>query len=326
MKYFFLAAIILVSLQPLVAQINKSISSAKFKEAAKSDTAYARFQSELNSWIQKASGRTTYGAEVRELFHRKKTVLARAYQQFGTPVTGLQNTKPVLRKPYAINPELAKNFGKLKLHNEKTISPPAQGNWHYVDLSNANTITTTTVDNNTCTIIYNVPQTTIGAPSMKQAHYGFKAQMDTPADPGIIAARIRFEYSFFYTGWDTHGAHGGIHLVFGTRRNNEFNSEALTAWTDTTVFAPGNYVESAKFCIIDQLLPSDSIAGEFGELHADKEGSFTFDGYIKPNAHLLFYMGFGYDAGSEYGINGHYLYGEFRIKKVTVTYYKSLPQ
>jgi hypothetical protein len=47
------------------------------------------------------------------------------------------------------------------------------------------------------------------------------------------------------------------------------------------------------------------------------------DGYVTPGTKIKFYIAPGYMAGSVYGINGHYLYGEFRLKKATVAFLKS---
>lgn len=324
MKNIFIVFFLLFYCYPLFAQINKAISSVKFREAVKADTAYARFQSELKYWMDKANGRTTYAKEVKALFDRNKPLLAKVYRQYGDPAMDIKGATMYSRKkPVQLNSLTFKNISHLLPFSVTTqTGPPMMDTWRCSDEFNSSPLD---AHRNKLTgeIIYTVYDTYFHAPSFVQHHDGFITVMDVPEDPTIIAARIKFDYSFFYTGWDTHGASNSIQLVCGFPRNNQFHSEALMNSTDTLLT---KLPCQQRICIMEELMPADSIAGEFGEVHINKQGSYTIDGYTKPGSHLYFYVGFGYAKGSHYGMNGHYLYGEFKVKKVTVTYYKSMPQ
>jgi hypothetical protein len=324
MKNIFLVFFLLFCCLPLFAQINKAISSIKFREAVRTDTAFTRFQSELKYWMDKANGRTTYSKEVKALFDRNKPLLARVYKQYGDPAMNTKGAMLYQRKdPVQLNSLTFKNISQLlALPVAKQTGPPMIDTWRCSDEFNSSPLE---VQKNKLTgeIIYTVRETYFHTPAFVQHHDGFITVMDVPEDPAIIAARIHFEYSFFYTGWDTHGSSNSVQLVCGLPRNNEFHSEAMMTNTDTIAT---KIPCLPRLCIVEELMPADSIAGEFGEVHVNKQGSYTIDGYTKPGSHLYFYVGFGYSKGSHYGLNGHYLYGEFKVKKITVTYYKAMPQ
>jgi hypothetical protein len=325
MKNIFSLLVMLFYVHSLFSQINKTVYKTQLRDVAKKDTGYARFQSELQYWIQKAKGRTTYAKEVKALFERNKPLLARVYGQYGDPAMNAK-TKAMYKRsqPLQLKPWIMQRISQLyALPVAKNAGPPMHDDWSCGDEFNASPLNISSLDENTGEIIYTIYNTTYHAPSLVQQHKGFYTKITVPDDPTIIAARIRFEYSFFYTGWDTHGANNSIQLVFGGLRSNDFHSEAMMASTDT-LFT--DIPCQPRICIMEELMPADSIEGEFGEVHVNKQGSHTIDGYTKPKAQLQFYIGFGYSKGSNYGMNGHYLYGEFRVKKVTVTYYKSMPQ
>ena len=221
-----------------------------------------------------------------------------------------------------INPEILSittNLAALNLN--QSFGKPYQS-WGYIQLANASTATLLQNDLQNGEIDFSILPTTSWAPSFKDFHRGFRVSAKVPNDPAIIAAQVTFEYSFYYTGWDTYGASNGIQLVLGPSKN--FISQALNNLVDTAVFEAAYNIPPVQFKVIGTLLAWDSISSEIEEVHADKAGSISITGYVKPNETVNFAIGAGYMHGSVYGINGHYLYGEFRLKKATISYFKTL--
>ncbi len=320
-KIFYISGLfILLSFTTTFAQKDPPAIPNKYMLAVKKDSAYSRFQAEVHKWIVKANGRNTYAPQVKALFDGNNSMLSRVRKQFdaeGSVNTAERHMNPKLLK---INPAIAKlllHVGEIGV--AKTMVPFTS--WAYCDLINATTIHNEHWDANGENF-FSVLESTSWAPSMKEGHQGFTMGKKVPDNPQIIAARVTFDYSFFYTGWDTYGAKNGMELVFGA--NKYFRSPTLDAWTDTAVFNPGINLPKTKYCILDIFLPLDSITVNFAEVHAQKAGSFTVEGLVKPNEYLSFNVGAGYMKGSVYGLNGHYLYGEFRLTKATITFLKSM--
>ncbi len=305
--------------QMALAQRDLPAVPDKFLTAAKKDTAYLRFQTELNALIKKAKGRTTYATEAASLFAQNKNLLERVNRQYNRGENmNRSGFKPLTLK---INPEILKLMtGLAKVNLQRSFEKPYK-NWGYVHLANASTAELLQNDLQNGEIDFSVYASSPWAPSFKDFHRGFRAVAKVPNDPDIIAAQVHFEYSFYYTGWDTYGASNGMQLVFGPSKN--FISQALNSSTDTAVFAAGYNIPPVRFTILGIMLPWDSISTEIKEMHADQEGAFSITGYVKPNETVDFAIGVGYMHGSVYGINGHYLYGEFRLKKATITYLKT---
>lgn len=323
MRSSFIPSILALLLSQIAfAQRDLSGIPDKFLTAANKDTAYVRFQAELSSLIKKANGRTTYAAEATQLFARNKNMLERVNRQYRRQESMNRSgfkPKSTVRK---INPELLKLTASLSMVKfSQQFKKPYQG-WGYCELANASTATLLKNDTQNGEVDFSIYPSSLWAPSFKEFHRGFRVTATVPDNPSIIAARVEFEYSFYYTGWDTYGASNGIQLVLGPSKN--FNSPPLKASTDTAAFLLGYNISATRFNIMDILLPWDSISGEIAEVHVTKEGSITVEGYVKPKETIDFAIGAGYMQGSVYGINGHYLYGEFRLKKATITYLKTL--
>lgn len=323
MKSNFIQGMVALLLsQVALAQRDLPAAPDKFLAAAQKDTAYVRFQAELNTLIKKANGRSTYAAEAANLFAQNKNLLERVNRQYQRQESMNRSgfkPKSTVRK---INPEILNQMAKLSmLLLHQSFKTPYK-EWGYVHLANASTAQLLQNDLQHGEIDFSIYPSTLWAPSFKDFHKGFRVSAKVPNDPSIIAAQVHFEYSFFYTGWDTYGASNGMQLVFGPSKN--FISPGLNGLTDTAVFASGYNIPPIRFTIMETLLPWDSVSTEIKEVHASREGSFSITGYVKPNETVDFAIGAGYMHGSVYGINGHYLYGEFRLKKATITYLKSL--
>lgn len=323
MRSSFIPSILALLLSQMAfAQRDLPAMPDKFLTAANKDTAYVRFQAELNALIKKANGRTTYAAEATQLFAKNKNMLERVNRQYRRQESMNRSgfkPKSTVRK---INPDILNLMTNLSMLNLNQSFKAPYKEWGYIHLANASTAELLQNDLQHGEIDFSIYPTTPWAPSFKDFHKGFRVVAKVPNDPSIIAAQVHFEYSFYYTGWDTYGASNGMQLVFGPSKN--FISQGLNGLIDTAVFASSYNIPPVRFTIMETLLPWDSVSTEIQEVHASREGGFSITGYVKPNETVDFAIGVGYMHDSVYGINGHYLYGEFRLKKATITYLKSL--
>ncbi len=302
------------------AQENPRAIPNKFLTALKNDTGYSRFQAEVNGWIKKAKGRNTNSLQVKQIFQRNSALLTNLKNKYGGEATDGASKKykiPNIRNIHSMS------MTKLKLSDigvAKTMGPPFT-KWELSELTNTSTLSTEHWDPGG-EHYFTVYESTTWSPDIKTAHKGFTTSIKVPDNVQIIAARVKFEYSFFFTGWDTYGSKCGLQMVVGA--NKDFRSTTLDNWTDTTIFSSSANYMKVKYCVIDVFMPFDSITTNYGELHAEKQGEFTVDGLVKPNDNLQFNIGAGFMEGSQFGVYGHYLYGEVKLKKVTVTFLKTL--
>jgi hypothetical protein len=314
-RIFFFTCLMMLMHQGLFAQPG----SPKIRSLpVENDTAYTRFRAQVDAVIKKAKARNTNIAEARLLFSQNKSLLQKAnlrLKQSGK----INNVQPMNARLLKVNAEL------LKLAKVGQALLPASmkplSSFSYSTLANGSTISLLKNDLAIGEIHYTVDPEDNWGPTFKDVHQGFYSEILVPNDATIIAARVHFDWEFYYTGWDTYGANNGIQLVVGVEKN-KFISPGLNAM-DSVTFNPLYFFYHAKFKILDILLPLDSITTDVAEVHAEKQGSFTMDGYVTPGTKIKFYIAPGYMAGSVYGINGHYLYGEFRLKKATVAFLKS---
>src|SRR5690606_26456318 len=146
---------------------------------------------------------------------------------------------------------------------------------------------------------------------------GFGEKVTVPSDPQIIAARVKFDYSFAYDAWDSYGAKSAIDLL--VRAGINFNSTAYNGLPDVY----GGGAPTDRWKKLATLMPLDSVMTDYGEFHATADSSVTIEGYVTPGSDVDFRFGFGFPKGTHKGVTGNYHYAEFVLKKITVTYYKS---
>lgn len=141
-----------------------------------------------------------------------------------------------------------------------------------------------------------------------------------PSNPEVIAAEIKFDYSYLYTGWDTYGGITGLELVI--RADDKLSGSSYNELPERAAGSESG-TPADRWKKIATLHPMDTVVADFDEFHANGESSFTIEGYAAPGTEIEVRVGFGYPAGTKKGLNGCYHYAEFILKKITVNYYKT---
>jgi len=286
------------------------------------NSAYTKLRSEVDILSQNASGKNSNAAAVKLLFIRNKILLQNLYGK-----AGLQNAEAMTantKRLYVFNPKgiQSKLVKYIKLPSATTLvrTAPYDDDWKRTGYPNGNM----PAPFDTAASNFGTGKIAITSNPCNNTSYcylgthstGFLEKIKVPSDPYILAAQIKFDYSFDYTGWDTYGAKTAIDLV--VKASDNFNSATYKELPNgPVVFSNFAYKKAGVLLLLD------SIITDFGELHASANASFTMEGYVTPGTDIELHFGFSFPVGTNKGLNGCYHYGEFILKKITVSYYKS---
>lgn len=329
-KGILLTSLILsIGFSPLHAQVRTwgDLHVSRFMTDAPKDPRYAKFQERLNGLLAKANGTNTNADAVRSLYLENRTLLQSLYTR-----SGLQESKAmrggITRRSSLVHakPDLfisaSGKYKKVRLTATKL--PPYDGVWRRSEFPNANM---SPLPFDTTGSIYNSGKLVITSNPCHLPPYcyvgfhslGYTETIEVPSNPKILGAQIKFDYSFNYTGWDSYGAKTGIDLIMRAPEN--FNSTAFNQLADVTAspYTP----PATRWKHIGVLMPLDSVTTDFDEFHASGNGTYTIEGYITPGSNIEFRFGFAFPKGTNKGLTGCYHYGEFRLKKISVTYFTS---
>ena len=302
----------------------------KFATEAKKSPAYAKLLTDIDALRKSATSKNTNAAAVKSLFQKNSTLLRSLYTKTGVEFPGPMTTKSLTKPIYLFrnNSFLLNKFKNTGQNMTKIVTAPFEDSWRktaghsndggYPDSSTSQFATGKTV------LVSNSVSYCATNPGWAGCRLGFCQQgylqkFTVPANPEIIAAEVKFEYSYLYTGWDTYGGITALDLV--VRADNKINSSLYNELPDGPLVEQGS--NSDRWKKIATLYPLDTIDAEFGEFHAIVASSFTIEGYVTPGTVFEVKVGFGYPLGTKRGINGCYHYAEFILKKITVNYYKT---
>jgi hypothetical protein len=318
----------------LFAATQASAQREKFVPEAKKDPAYAKFQADLTELSKTATPTNTNAAAARALFEKNKLVFKAISQKAGlkAPVT----TGAVKRFSAPVNkakPKADPGFAKFRSigNNMIRIETPAfddawvlkddhANNGGYPEHSGYNasigkvglTVSAALGD---CDFSPNASGCRIGF-----YHDGFLEKFTVPNNNEIIAAEITVDYEYLYTGWDTYSSITGLDMVF--RVDDKFFS---SEYNSLPVFVNSPFTPPLdRWKKMATLYPLDTIDTEFGEFHAEGQSSFTVRGYVAPGSEFEVRAGFGFPFGTHRGMFGCYHYAEFKLKKITVKYLKTM--
>jgi hypothetical protein len=303
----------------------------KLAAAANKNPEYKKLTAQIRELSLTATRNNTNAAKVKALINSNNLLLKNLY-------TGAGITAPqTLRSAKTIKPNSilkTSNFfaiNKLKLipnqEMTKTITPPFQDAWEYkFDHSNDGGYPDSSLsDFATGLIAFKansemICETYPNINSCKLGIYqlGYQQQFTVPNNPEIIAAEISFEYDYLYTGWDTYGAITGIDMIVHV--NDKLSSQAFNEMPDANLPVPASFGIWKKMSTIFSL---DTVEASFGEFHANGSSTFKLEGYVTPGTTIEVKMGIGYPSGTKRGMYGCYHYGEMKLKKITVKYFKS---
>jgi hypothetical protein len=296
----------------------------KFATEATKDPAYLKLRAEVDALSKTATGKNTNASAVKALLARNNMLLKRIYTKIGIEAPQVMNIK---RPKKVINPLIyskASILGKMVQVNQqifKTETPPYDASWFQSNQAGFNNVypdTTASLFSAGKTIfIYGPPPNPVKV-RLGQYCQGYLQAFTVPSNPEIIAAEVKFEYSFFYTGWDTYGARTGMDLV--VKADNKLNG---SSYNELPVYDFPYSTQNVRWKKAATLYPADTITSDFGEFHATADSSFTIEGYVTPGSAITLQFGFGFPIETVRGLNGSYHYAEFILKKITITYYKT---
>jgi hypothetical protein len=275
--------------------------------ALNKDTAFKRFQSEFNTIMKTADKSNTNFARIKTLFTTNGVLLKSFRTKYNlqkrtltTPKNsiGVSKIRPALFSKVVETVMYTTPYTAKVLHPNTTTIP--------VEIS---------PDDQSGKIIWT--HTTSPGDSKPIPHYihCFKQTINVPANPVIVAVRLKFYYSYFLTGWDSEVGMLGTSIRISA--GSGFNSPAYNNMTINN--------QTPELMNWRTINGSDYYQG-FQEMHdytQTKDTSFEIEGYVVPGTTLDFKFGIVHYPGSYTGDFGAYHYGEYQLKKIEVNFLKA---
>ena len=273
----------------------------KFATEAKKSPAYTTLLADIDALSRKANPRNTNAEAVKSLFEKNSPLLRSLYTKAGAEFPKLMTAKSLTRPTYVIikNNSFLSKFKNSGQSLTKIVTAPFEDSWRrmaghnndggYPDSSTSQFATGKTVLlSNTVSFCATNPGWT--GCKLGFCQQGYLQKFTVPANPEIIAAEVKFEYSYLYTGWDAYGGITALDLV--VKADTKINSSSYNELPDGPLVEPGSNPDRWKK--MATLYPLDTIDAEFGEFHANGESSFTIEGYVTPGSQFEVRVGFGY--------------------------------
>jgi hypothetical protein len=324
---------LLLSTLPALAQQEKIWGDPhvveKFAAEAVKDSAYIKFRAEVEALSKTASGSKTNAAAVRSLFVKNGYLLSNLYTKANVDAPKAMNVQKQTRTSNKVIIGKAMPWYKLMTGNNdfiKVETPPYDATIRMSDEAGLNNMYPDTSGSQFPAGITRMIYLTVPNPNAKrktgQYLQGFSQSFTVPTNPAIIAAEVKFEYSYFYTGWDTYGANVGMDLAI--EANDKITGPEYNALPEYV--SPNGVSASSthRWKLIAELYPFTTIVNDFTEFHSEGNNeSFTFGGYVTPGSTFNLKMVMGFKKNTTRGLNGSYHYAEFILKKITVKYFKT---
>lgn len=275
--------------------------------ALKKDTAFKRFQSEFTTIMKTANKSNTNFNRIKTLFATNNALLKAL------------KTKYKLQKRLLIAPTNSVDISKKrpalysKIVKTETYTAPYTAKEIYENASNHPALST--ADDQLGKIVWTETATPGDANYFSPYIYSFRQTIQVPTNPVIVAARVKFYYSYFYTGWDTEEG-----FFFNSLRiiaSSGFNSPA---YNDLPL---NRQTTEPK---VWRTITSSNYAQFFEEIHdysKKMDTSFQIEGYVVPGSTLDFKVGIVHDPGGYTGHFGAYHYAEYYLKKIEIIFLKA---
>jgi hypothetical protein len=306
MRKTFISGLFLLTSISCFAQTDDELHRIKLT-ALKKDTAFKRFQTEFNAIMKTANKSNTNFDRIKALFTTNSILLKSL------------RTKYNLQKRLLTAPKSSVHISKIRpALSSKVVEKVTYATPYTAKVVHPNTTTIPveiSPDDQSGKIIWT--HTTSPGDSKPIPHYihCFKQTINVPANPVIVAVRLKFYYSYFLTGWDSQAGMLGTSIRISA--GSGFNSPA---YNDMTI--NNQTPELMNWRTLDW---SDYDQG-FQEMHdytQTKDTSFEIEGYVVPGTTLDFKFGIVHYPGSYTGDFGAYHYGEYHLKKIEVNFLKA---
>ncbi len=306
-----LSGTFLLNAQNLINAENNS----KMKLSIRKDTGYQRFESELKQLANKAKGGNANAVAIKKHFAQNASMLKKLYAKNKIGVV-----KPVAISTVAIQtPKILGEISRSKIIATKPRSyTPAYDNQFLGGFLIPSRCVEQGSNPATGKLGYRYDGIQETASSLGGNTASFTQKFQVPDDPLLVTARVEFQYSFMCTGWDTKNASFGIGLYI--LKPNNFNCPAFDA-LPLIKENPNPFVE--RWRRVKNLTPQYNITEDFRQFNHSMDGNFIIEGYITPGSELNFRIDAGYRLEDTDGLYGAYHYGEFKLKKIIITYYRA---
>jgi len=306
MKKAFIPALFLFISISCFAQTDDAQHRIKLA-ALNKDTAFKRFQSEFTAIMKTANKSNTNFASIKTLFTANSILLKSL------------RTKYNLQKRSLIAPKSSVSVSKIRpALFSKVVETVMYTTPYTAKVLHPNTTALPVEinpDDQSGKIIWTYTSSPGDPKPIPHYIHCFKQTINVPANPVIVAMRLKFYYSYFLTGWDSEVGQLGTSIRINA--GSGFNSPA---YNDMTI--NNQTSELMNWRTLDW---SDYYQG-FEEMHdytKTKDTSFEIEGYVVPGTTLDFKFGIVHYPGSYTGDFGAYHYGEYHLKKIEVTFLKA---
>jgi hypothetical protein len=284
----------------------------QIKELFRKDTSYDRFRTELKLVMKTAKGPNSNLAAVKKLFTKNKSMLARMVSKNKIILSTKPNFGPITSNIPTVFGELPQNKG-IYTRRQTHIAP--YDNQFTGGFDMPRQLEEVNSDPAIGKIGYKYDNDEETGTSLGASTVTFTEKIPAPNDPLLVTARVEFQYSFTVTGWDSKFANFEIGLYL---RCMNFRNDAFFALPPVT---SSEYMERCRK--VNVLLPRVYVEEDIESFSKTIDGSFIIDGYIDPMADTNFRIEAAYGLGDKGGLFGSYHYGEFKLKRVIVSYYKA---
>lgn len=289
-------------------------------EAAKSP-GYIIMRDKLIKLIKTATPQNTNAAAVKNLLASNTELLKSIYQKAGIEPPTVKSRKATSHPSKQLKSFSSILAGKFKPLNPllKIVTPPysgktIQGGGGNSDMTPDTSLTKRAIGKTA--IIYSSDN---WHEPMGIGIYGnlFLQNVKVPPDPTIVAAEIKLEYSYLYTGWDTYGSIRGLCTLIRLQGTQELPDNPMPVFNYQT----GSYFP--PYLVEKEIQPMDSIETDFDDFTASGTDSLTLQRYITPGQNFTIEYGLAFPYYTVRGNNGCYHYAEMKLKKITIRYMKA---
>lgn len=275
--------------------------------ALNKDTAFKRFQSEFNAIMKSANKSNSNFARIKTLFTTNRILLKSLKTKYNLqkkPIT-------IASKSVGISKVRPSLFSKVV--DTVTYTTPYTAKETYPGLNNEPFYSS--IDDQSGKIIWTHISSPGDSKYLSPYINSFKQTIMVPANPVIVAMRIKFHYSYLLTGWDSE--EGMFNTSIRINASSGFSSPAYNNMTINN--------QTSELMNWRTLASSDYFQ-KFEEMHdysKTKDASFEIEGYVVPGTSVDFKFGIVYYPGSFTGDFGAYHYAEYHLKKMEVTFLKA---
>jgi len=286
-----------------------------FSIAARKDPAYVKMRTQIDALSKSATKTNTNATAVRQLLEANSTKLSQLYKEFNIAPARLPIALTPSKPLSSMSSQERKDWDKLYPAGWKREVPPYDKTWTWTVRNNEGQVfpDTTGTQFSTGKTVF----TFKSEPGKKIGPYfhGQEISFTVPSNPRIMAVFLSFDFSLFFTGWDTYGGIVGADVIVEGSDNLGGDIKTKLSQYDPSPKSRSNWRK------VISIIPTDTVTTEFQTYHVDIDHFyFMATGLVTPGSTFTLKFGVGNPKNARLGANGNYHYGEFILKNITVGY------